>query len=285
MKRILLIAAFVILNLFLAGAQTKIDTITNDKVIKLSKLGLPPSIIVNKIQTSYTVFDVSTNALIQLSENRVSADVINAMMQADAKTQADFANQKDMNDPKTMRRTGIYFYNPNEKFKQIKRVDPTVISTAKSGGFGTFIAQAYTYGIAKSKEKSDLAGKNARLQLDDPNTVFYFYFENNANPKADDWFFATATSPNEFVIVKLKEKSDTREMVIASSNYYSSSTGVSSKTKVDFAYEEIADGIFKVTFKKPLEKGEYCFQYASSTPTQYSNNKVWDFGVLNNTSR
>jgi len=280
MKPTLFFSILIAFSLF-ANAQSKVDTLTNEKIIKLSKLGLKPSIIVNKIQTSYTIFDVSTDALIKLSDNGVSADVINIMMTTNTRAEEEVANQKDMNDPKTMRRTGIYYYDPNDNIKQIKRVDPTVTSTSKSGGFGTFVAQAYTYGLANSKQRSDLAGKNSRLQLNNSNPFFYFYFENNANPKADDWFFATATSPNEFVLVKLDEKKDSREMVVAKGNAYSSSTGISNKIKVDFTYEEVTDGIYKVTLKQPLPKGEYCFLYASSTPTQYSNNKVWDFGILN----
>ena len=262
-------------------AQIKVDTLTNEKVIKLSKLGLKSSVLINKIQTSYNKFDVSTDALIKLSDSGVSAEVINTMMSVYTKEQLEAANQKDINDPKTMRRTGIYFYNSQNTSKLINRVDPTVTSTSKSGGFGTFVAQAYTYGIAKSKVKSSIAGKNSRIQITDASPVFYFYFENNANPKADDWFFATATSPNEFVVIKMDQKKDGREIVVGTDNAYSSSSGISNKVKIDFEYEEIADGIYKVFFKQPIQKGEYCFLYASSTPTQYSNNKIWDFGILN----
>ena len=278
MKKTFITVILIIINIA-ANAQSKIDTLNNLKVIKLSKLHLSPSVIISKIKTSYTDFDVSTDALIKLSEGGVSPDIINVMMELNAKAQADLANQKDMNDPKTMRRTGIYLYDSENLTKPIKRVDPTVTSTGKSGGFGTFVAQVYTYGIAKSKLKSDLSGKNSRLHISTNNPVFYFYFDNNKNPMADDWFFSTATSPNEFVLVKLKEKSDSREMVVGDANAYSSSTGISNKIKIDFKYEEIADGIFKIVFDKPVEKGEYCFLYASSTPTQYSNNKVWDFGI------
>ena len=261
------------------NAQTKVDTLTNEKVIKLSKLGLQPSVIINKIQTSYTLFDVSTDGLINLSENGVSADVINEMMKIENEAQMANANQKDMNDPLTMRRTGIYFYNPEDSLKPIRRVDPTITTTTKSGGLGSAIARAYSYGVAMDYLISSLAGKNSRMQIDDPDPVFYFYFENNSNPDGDDWFFATATSPNEFVLVKLGTKKDSRVIAVGEANAYGSSTGISNKMKIPFDYEEVEDGIYKVTFKQPLAKGEYCFLYASSTPTRYSNNKVFDFGI------
>lgn len=261
------------------GAQTKIDTLTNEKVIKLSKLGLQPSVIINKIQTSHTLFDVSTDDIIKLSENGVPADVINEMMKIENEALMSIANQKDMNDPMTKRKAGIYFYNPEDTVKPIRRIDPTVTATNKSGGLGSAIARAYSHGVAKVYLISSLAGKNSKMQIDDPNPIFYFYFENNSNPGGEDWFFATATSPNEFVLVKLDIKKDSRAMAVGEANAYGSSTGISNKIKVPFDYEEVEDGIYKVTFKKPLAKGEYCFLYASSTPTRYSNDKVFDFGI------
>ena len=265
----------------LANAQTKADTLTNEKVIKLSKIGLAPSVIINKIHDSYSYFDVSTDGLIKLSENGVSPDVINEMQKTNTQGQISVANQKDMRDPKTKRTTGIYYYNPNDKEDPLKQVDPTVTSTNKSGGFGTHMAQSMTYGLAKSKEKSSLSGAKSHLQIVEKNPIFYFYFESNANPGADSWFFATATSPNEFVLVELDEKRDSREMAVSSSNAYGGTSGISNKIKVPFDYVKVAEGIYKVTFKQPLEQGEYCFLYASTTPTRYSNNKVFDFGVLN----
>jgi len=263
-------------------SQSKIDTLTNEKIIKLSKLGLQTSVIINKIQTSYTLFDVSTDALIKLSDNGVSADVINEMMKTDTKIQIANANQKDMNDPKTMRKTGIYYYNSSNSGNPLKRVDPTVTSTNSSGGFGTALAQHYSAGLAKNKVKTDLAGSKSNLQINEENPVFYFYFESNSNPGVDNWFFATASSPNEFVLVKLDEDKNSREMVIGESNAYGSSSGVPDKIKVQLVSTEIAEGIFKVTFKQPLKQGEYCFLYTSSTPSRYNNNKVFDFGILNN---
>lgn len=96
---------------------------------------------------------------------------------------------------------------------------------------------------------------------------------------SDNWFFASATSPNEFALVKLNQKRDSREMTVARENNFGESSGVSNKVKVDFDYTEEAEGVYKVTFKKPLAKGEYCFVYASATPSSYSNDKVFDFSI------
>lgn len=266
---------------FFVQAQVRVDTLTNEKVTTLSKIGLEPSVIINKIQTSYTLFDVSTDGLIQLSNNGVPAEVINEMMKAAQQIAIAEANQQDMDDPLTHRATGIYYYNPEEETKKMRRVDPNVVSTSQAGGVGISIAGSVTRGLANEKLKSSLSGRESRLQIWETSPVFYFYFENNSNPHADSWFFATATSPNEFVLVELDTKKDSREFVVARGNAFGNSMGIPDKQKVSFDYEEVEQGIYKVFFKEPIRKGEYCFLYASSMPSNYSNDKVFDFGILN----
>ena len=254
------------------------DVLTNEKIIKLSKLGLQPTIIVSKIQTSETSFDVSTDALIRLSDNGVSADVISEMMKIDNKAKKAYASKLDIKDPNKWHKPGIYLYDPNDAENPVRQVDPSVASGIKSGGLGVALAQAYSSGIATNNLKSSLAGKFSRLQITNPNPVFYFYFESNNNPNNDDWFFATASSPNEFVLVRMEQSKSKRTLIVGSSNYYGSSSGIANKS-IPYDYVKIADGIYKVTVKQPLKAAEYCFAYASSVPNRYSNDKVFDFGV------
>jgi len=135
--------------------------------------------------------------------------------------------------------------------------------------------------VGKVKVKGTLAGPKSKQQLEENSPTFYFYFEENPNSTRDSWYFATASSPNEFVLVKLDDNKNSREIVLGSEGYYKSKMGVPDKDKVAFEFENIADGIFKVSFTKPLKKGEYCFIYASTAPTSYSNDKVFDFGIQN----
>jgi len=275
--KLLFIFALALSATLLYGQAVK-DTLTNDKIVKLSKIGLQPTVIISKIETSVNLFDVSTDGLIYLSSEGVHADVINKMMEVDAQAKAAIANQKDMNDPLTMRSVGIYYYQPAVAEKPLRRVDPTVISTNKVGGGGITISLPGVSGTSTEKLKSTLSGGDARLQLTETSPVFYFYFDRN-NPNADSWFFATATSPNEFSLVKLTEKGKYREMVVATANAYKESTGISDRVKVPFDYTEEAEGVYKVFFTEPLKKGEYCFLYASDVPSMYNNDKVFDFGI------
>lgn len=279
MKKIQILTIALAFLGFTSNAQTKIDTLTNPKIIRLSKLGLQPSVIITKIQTSVAIFDVSTDGLITLSDNGVPSEVINEMVRVDAAEKTAVANKKNMKDPLTKRETGIYFYNPKDTSEPLKQVDPTVISTNKSGGLGIALAQAYTMGLAREKIKSSLSGANSHLQIDETSPVFYFYFEKTEHRTADSWFFATATSPNEFVLAKLNESKNNRDLNVGDMNAYGGTSGVPNDAKIPFDYAKVSDGIYKVTFNQPLKKGEYCFLYANATPTSFSNDKVFDFGI------
>lgn len=276
MRRILFI--ILLCASYFAKAQTT-EILTNNDIVKLTKLGLPPSSIITKIKNSKSHFDVSVDALVKLKEDQVSGDVVSEMINANSNENKDIANKKDMSDPRTMRTPGIYHHNPRFA-NAFTAVDPTVVSSSKSGGFGTALAQRYTLGLAKNKERSYLSGTNSRRQIPEARPVFYFYFDLNTTRISPSlWWFNSAASPNEFALLMFKQNDDNREMVVATSNSYSHNIGIDEKQKIEFKYEQVAEGIYKVVPAEPLEKGEYCFVYTGSVPTTYSNNKVFDFGI------
>lgn len=277
MKYLLLTCIFLI-SYQTYSQQAIIDTLTNEKVIKLSKLGLDASIIITKIQTSHPDFSIGADALIALSENEVNAEVIQEMIRVQNEVDVALANKKDMSDPNVMHPAGIYYYNPMDD-DPLRQVDATIMSNLKAGGFGTALAQRYTGGIASNKLKSNLGGAESRLQIYDPNPVFYFYFDNGGQADYSNWLFVVANTPNEFALIEFKVKGNSREAVIGTANAFGSTSGVNDKVKMDFQYDKITEGIYKVYFEEPLDQGEYCFMYASSTPSRYDNDKVFDFGI------
>lgn len=262
------------------GFSQSQDTLTNEKIIKLSKLGLPAATIVTKIKTSYPAFDISTDALIYLNENSVSAEVINSMISESTAMAAKKAEIVDPKDPLSRRKPGIYYNYNLDSEKPIKKLDPSVISTTKSGGFGSALAAAYTGGISSSNLVASLAGKTSQLQFMDGKPVFYFNFASDKNYHNDEyWYFTNASSPKEFVLVKLKQKKDQREVTIGSENSYGGSSGIPNAVKVKFDYKELTEGIFEVSFSENLKSGEYAFVYAGSTPYRGSESKLFDFGI------
>jgi hypothetical protein len=258
------------------SAQPKYDTLTNKTIVSLTKIGLPAATIISKIKSSVTSFDVSVDALVSLQENGVNGEVINEMIKIDASSNTSSSKEMNSNNPNVMHKPGIYYFDANASKNKLVYIDPSVTSSQQSGG--------YSYnGIGSASAISELAGKNSKTQIDNVSPDFYFYFENNSNPDAASWFFATATSPKEFVLIKLNNKKQARWVKTGSSmviyGSVSNKSGVSNKDKIDFGYEIVSEGIYKVTFDKPLESGEYCFMYASQTPSRYNNDKLFDFGI------
>ena len=89
---------------------------TNDEVISLAGAGLNSSIIVNKIKTSKTNFDLSTDALIKLKKAGVSDDIVTAMLEAKSGKSlttaptSTTAASGDPNDPMSPHGYGLYLY-------------------------------------------------------------------------------------------------------------------------------------------------------------------------------
>lgn len=284
MKTKIIIYLILISKLFLVQsliAQNKQDTLRNETVIMLHKKGISEGIIINKIKSSLSLFNLSTDALIILKDSGVTDKIVEVMIESSKTNQVQYVN---INDPLTKQKPGIYYFNPNDKNKPLVRIDPTVVSAGKSGGIGQSLANSYTYGLTSVKSTSVISGPNAHKQIIGKSVVFYLYLENSNNSisqmGAMNWWFANASSPNEFALVKMNQKKSSREFDTGKANSYGSSIGIDEKQKIRFNYTEVSDGIFKITVTGDLASGEYCFIYTGSTPSMYSNDKVFDFGVL-----
>jgi hypothetical protein len=167
------------------ASQSKIATpptgvVTNQTVVDMASAKLPADVIVTKIQTSQTDFDLSTDALIKLNQNGVPSEVIKAMMQkSSAPATADQAvsESTDPNDPNVWHDPGIYAYVSNGRERKLLMLEPTVYSQGKSGGA---FASAMTYGIAKMKWKAVVRNAHANVKLGDPQQLFIFISKKRA---------------------------------------------------------------------------------------------------------
>lgn len=258
MKKTLLILVSLGLS-FLCRAQ---ETLTNHDVIKLTKLGLPASTIISKIKNSKTHFDVSVDSLVSLKAQGVSGDVVTEMINANAN---ETITRKDYRDPKTMRKEGLYYYNDRDSTNPIAQLNATMTSgTRSSGTFGS----ALSGGLVKAKYRSELTGQHANRQIPSARPSFYLYVD----PKS-------TLSPNEFVIIELVQKRNSREMLIGTASVGGAKMGLDGNEKIEFVYEQVADGIFVIHPKFPLDIAEYCFVYVGSMPSPDYMGKVFDFGI------
>lgn len=255
------------------------EVLTNDVVIALVRAGLGPEAIVAKIGATRGSFDTSTSALISLKQAGVPDSVIAAMLSRPKSSVAVNAVADNSNpDPLVPHAPGIYVLDTRGTGRMI-RIDATVSNQLKTSGLWGY---ALTSGIASMKMKAVIPNASARVQATGRRPVFYFYFNQNS-PLAgisefSAGFTATATSPNEFSLIRFDRKRDRREASVASINIGGMKSGISDKARVAFTYEDIAPGVFKVTPNSELTPGEYGFMYSVGAQAG-STARIFDFSV------
>jgi hypothetical protein len=256
------------------------EVLTNGMVIEMVNAKLPSDVIITKIQTSKTSFDLSTPALVKLNESSVPSDVVKAMMQRNTSLEIPAAEPpSNPNDPNTWHDPGIYVYASNGRETKLVMLEPTVYSQGKSGGH---FASAMSYGIAKIKWKAVVRNAHSNVKVGDSKAVFYFYFEEKGAGLSHPQFGGTST-PNEFTLLKFDVKKEERETTVMKANAFGSSTGTDDKANIGFKFEKLKPGIYKVIPTRDLSPGEYCFIGAgvggAFAPGAAQANRLFDFGV------
>ena len=272
----------------------------NDELIKLAKAGMSEEIILAVVtKTDKSAYNTSADALVALKEAGISDKVISAILgvglpspttpsksaQAPATPAVSSTQRVGVSLEQTSTRSadgsheaGIYLIQGSE-FVQL---EPSVYSGGKTGNkFGNAITT-----LIPRSEKAVIRSAKASQRLQVTMPVFQFYFENRGAGLSNtggmfSGFMNGASSPNEFVLVRMKVSTDEREIVIGKSWTFSDRQGVQSKDTVDFSIEKLRTGVYKVTPKSPLTPGEYCFFYAAGTAinAQSGAGKLFDFGV------
>jgi hypothetical protein len=269
------------------AANAKKETLTNASIIELAQLGLGDAIIIEKIRQSDCNFDTSLPGLKQLKAAKVSEAVIAAMLAPKANPAANPVPSPVVSaTPPTSasamtageimpREPGIYFQGKNS----LVEINPTTLAGTKSSFLGT----ALTYGIKKSKMRATVRGTAANTVIPTNRPVFYFSFDPSlASPGMAMTGFMSfgATSPGEFVLVKMERKNNSRETVLGEFNAFGMSSGTRDKDIQDFSFEKIKPGVFRVVPKSDLEAGEYCFYYAGTAGSMgLAGGKLFDFSV------
>jgi len=279
------------LLLGLSSAAYAQETMTNDEVISLTKAGLANSVIIGKIRTSKTNFDMSTDALIRLKQSGVGDDVVTAMLEAKSgvSTQAPSGPSStttgaapvgpvgDPNDPASKHNYGIYLYEEREGVRKMTLVKPTVSAQNRTGGLFT---SSLTYGITKVKTKANLPGRSSALQIPNTAPVFYFYLDITSGGLNTS--SGIPSDPNEFTLIRFNVRSDNREVTIGKSNAFGGKGGLSDEYVVQYKAEDLGNGVFRVTPSTPLTKGEYGFFLVNSGNSNASaavGAKFFDFGI------
>jgi hypothetical protein len=260
-------------------AQTS-EIIDNKKLVELAKAKLGDDLVIGFIQSSTTKFDCSMTAILQLKKDSVSEKVLAEVMKVCNSSKNTKTDESNNNNPLYVHPSGIYIYETGDTGYVLKKLYATVVTKEKSGGLGKGLLSAVTYGLAKSSGTAAVNGPTANVKCKS-NSEFYFYFDaaTTQNISLTNWWFSLATSPNEFTLLKLDKKKNSREFKTAKTDSYTYQSGIDEDQKVQFTFEEVKPGIFKVKTKGSLKDGEYSFIYSATVPSQYSNDKMFDFSV------
>lgn len=280
---VLSIAIFVAFGA-LNGIVAQDEVMTNDEVISLTKAGLAGSVIIGKIRTSKSNFDMSTDALIKLKQSGVPDDVVGAMLEAKSGKAAGTSGAApvgpigDPNDPLAKKNYGIYLFEERDGQRKMTQLQPNVSAQNRTGGM--FTASVTPFGLGKVKTKTNLPGRNAALQINSTAPVFYFYLDSSSGGL--NTASGIPSTPNEFTLVRFNQRSDNREVTIAKSNSWGGKGGLSDEYVVPLKAEDMGNGIFKVTPTVDLKKGEYGFYLLNSGNSNTAAGvgaKFFDFGV------
>jgi hypothetical protein len=286
-KSLFSIALFAVV-LSLASAVFAQETMTNEEVISLTKAGLASSIIVGKIRTSKTNFDMSTDALIKLKQSGVSDDIVAAMLEAkngvaaagaptNSSGAAPVSASGDPNDPMSKHNYGIYLYEEKDGVRRMTQVKPSISAQNRTGGLFT---SQMTYGIGKVKTKANLPGRSASLQLTSTKPVFYFYLDVSSGGL--NTASGVPSDPKEFTLVRFNQRDDNREVTISKQNAFGGKGGLSDEYVVQFTAEDLGNGVFRITPAVEMKKGEYGFYLVNSGNSNTGSavgSKFFDFGI------
>jgi hypothetical protein len=279
MKKILGLFACLIL---VTATVVKAETLTNDSIIQLHKVGLADSTITAKIKASTCNFDTSVDALKTLKDAGISDEVLQAMLLVSSSVKAAPAPvgaapagvpPGDPNDPKAAHASGIYLYEEVGGKPKMTQMTPSRVEDMSTGsGWGM------AWG-GSAKTRAVLAGAHAQLQTTGAESVFYFYFtKSEASLGSMD---VAATSPDDFSLGVMEAHTShdqpVRRLEISKMSMGGYHVGLNKKDVRPFTTEKISDGVFKVT-PTALKPGEYVFVQLIAGNVA-SAMKMFDFGI------
>jgi hypothetical protein len=248
MKIILRTLMLVVLLVSVAsvGAQ---EILTNDSVIAMKKAGLSESVILAKIRSSQSKFDVSTSALVGLKQAGLSDAIIEAMMGGGGPPAATAPRGSAVASPPQGRETIFHL-----KGAQYVELMPAVASIETN------------FQVFTSKSELVLKGRKASYRVEDRQPVFF-----------------SAWAPNEVPLVKLKpgDRHDDRNLKFSSGAFMpyggTQTTGVRNEDVIEVDSEKDARGLYRLKPKSPLKTGEYGFVLTHGFGA--GGGKIFDFGV------
>lgn len=260
---LLIVLAAVTIFSSLTYAQER-EVVTNTTILKMLKAKLSEDIIITKVRNSKTDFDLSTDGLIKLKEAGVSDNIINAMQNPQSEPPAAQENRGA-----SVTSSGEIFIIHGGKPIEMEYVagfTKVMGSSAFPIGFGM--------GAIKTKFVIMANGEHASLRIKNRNSAFI-----------------TKLHPSEIGLVKFDtdtyNKKPVRYVLRVGDMWQTQGQAAApGQTNIDFDYKKESNGMYKVTLKAPLEKGEYGFiapgagSGAAGPWSPSSSYRIFDFAIV-----
>lgn len=234
------------------GQDATAEVLTNDKVVTMVKAGLPSTVVVNKIRSSKTNFNTSTDELIRLKQEQVPDEVINVMINPSA---APNGLSEAAGGTKEI---GVYRKQNNDWTEM-----PPEVVNWKTGGVMKSIA---SMGVVKGDVNGHLEGHESSTRVGSPVEFLVIAPE--------------GVSITEYQLLKLNQHKDNREFRTVTGGVFHAKGGAT-RDLIRFEGRRIASRTFLVTLNG-LTAGEYGFLPPGAL-TQLSGaatlGKIYTFGV------
>jgi hypothetical protein len=229
------------------------EVLTNDSVVQMIKAGLPEAVVIAKIKSTATKFDLKTDSLVNLKKAGVSDKVLEAMMGAGSPTTAGAAPA-----PPAPALTAGALKSQDVVYQLIgdKYVELMPLSASMETNFAFF----------QSKSEIVLPGRKAQYRTTEKSPVFL-----------------TSYAPTEAPMVKFKpgDAHDDRNLKFSSGAFMpfggTQKTGVRNDDKIPVTTERDQRGFYRVKPTAPLPPGEYGF--VVTTGFSMGTGKIFEFGV------
>jgi len=230
------------------------SSITNARVIGMSKLGLDDTIIIAKIKNGSCQFQLEDTDLVSLKKAGVSPKVIAAMLDAGAVASPPATITKNEVPPQFMGQSKVGVQSENTPSEPGMYV-------ATGGGFtkvlgqilefkrsGSMLVSDLTLHVKTTKENVQLLGPHAQT-MTGSNPEFYFI---PAKQEAD-----AGVNAGDLILVHLEEKKERRQIEVGAQGAWRASNGISLTHQVQLSRSEVKSGVYKIAPAAGLGKGEY----------------------------
>jgi hypothetical protein len=256
MRAVLVLVLVAAVSLSLPGTTSFAqEVLTNDSVIQMVKAGLPEAVVISKIKSTATKFDLKTDSLVGLKKAGVSDKVLEAMVAAGSGSASPTTAMPAPPAPAVaagaLKNQDVIYQLLGGKYVEM---------------FATSANLETNMQFFQSKSEVVLEGRKAQYRTTEKQPVFLSTYSSTDAP-----------------LVRLKPGDDhnDRNLKIGSGAFMpfggTQKMGVRNEDKIAVTIERDPRGFYRVTPTTALPPGEYGFILATGFGA--GSGKVYDFGV------